>query len=294
MLLTVLSRCGIRCVVQMMDKKAEPDTLAGYEPETAQDERKHVALRQQFEAAGPWFHNIRVHGVQTAPDHYLGDYPAVKWRHLDEALPADLNGRSVLDIGCNAGFYSVELKRRGAGRVLGIDTEPLYLRQACLVRDALGLEIEYRHGSAYDVLSFAEQFDIVLFMGLFYHLRYPLFALDRVVQKLRPGGTLVFQTLFRPHTVAPETQPVAPDYPFWEQEIFSDPAFPQMRFFEQSFSGDRTNWWIPNYQAVEAILRSAGLRIDANPEQETWLCTPVAVERDGQYLQELEFAGKLW
>ncbi len=261
--------------------------MAGQAPETASE------LRRRLHEAGPWFHNLRIDGIQTAPDHFLGDYPSVKWRHLDETLPRDLSGRTVLDIGCNAGFYSIELKRRNAARVLGVDTEEFYLNQARLARDALGLEIDYQHCSAYDVLSLPGQFDIVLFMGLFYHLRYPLFALDRVVQKIAPGGTLVFQTLYRPHT-ANRAKPVEPDYPFWEQQIFADPEFPQMRFFEHCFSGDKTNWWVPNRAAVEAILRSAGLRIDAHPEDETWLCTPVSVAGHGQSIQEREFAGKLW
>ncbi len=264
--------------------------MAAQTSETAQHEDLQTRLRN----AGPWFHNLCIHGVQTAPEHFLGDYPFVKWRYLSEALPADLSGKSVLDIGCNAGYYSIELKRRSAARVLGIDTEELYLNQARIARDELGLEIEYDHCSAYDVLSIPEQFDIVLFMGLFYHLRYPLYALDRVVQKVKPGGTLVFQTLYRPHSEVEAATPVAPDYPFWEQEIFTDPTFPQMRFFEHRFSGDETNWWVPNRGAVEAILRSAGLRIDAHPEEETWLCTPVAVERHGKSLQQLEFEGKLW
>ena len=70
-------------------------------------------------ALGPWFHNIDLGGVQTAPDHFLGDYPAVKWRRFAHAIPADLSGKTVLDIGCNGGFYSLEMKRRGAARVLG-------------------------------------------------------------------------------------------------------------------------------------------------------------------------------
>src|SRR5690554_16923 len=79
------------------------------------------AIRQRIEELGPWFHNIELDGIATAPDHFLGNYPQMKWRKFEHAIPADLSGRSVLDIGCNVGFYSIEMKRRGAERVLGID-----------------------------------------------------------------------------------------------------------------------------------------------------------------------------
>jgi tRNA (mo5U34)-methyltransferase len=81
------------------------------------------ALEKQIQSLGDWFHNIDLNGVQTAPHHFLGDYPAVKWKHIKNAFPDDLQGASVLDIGCNAGYYSIELKRRGAGRVVGVDVD---------------------------------------------------------------------------------------------------------------------------------------------------------------------------
>ena len=55
---------------------------------------------------GEWFHNIDLHGIKTAPNHFLGDFPNVKWRHISPAIPQDLSGATVLDIGCNGGFYS--------------------------------------------------------------------------------------------------------------------------------------------------------------------------------------------
>src|SRR5215208_1805525 len=101
-------------------------------------------IRARVEALGPWFHNLDLHGVKTAPSHFLGDYPAVKWRRFAKALPTDLSGRTVLDIGCNAGFYSIEMKRRGAERVLGIDSDPRYLARARLAFEVLDMDIELR------------------------------------------------------------------------------------------------------------------------------------------------------
>ena len=163
------------------------------------------ALAQQISELGEWFHNIDLHGIQTAPNHFLGDFPNVKWRHISPALPQDLSGATVLDIGCNGGFYSLQMKQRGAKRVLGIDICDRYLEQARLASRTLGLEIELEKRSVYEVDQIAGQFDFVIFMGVLYHLRYPLYALDKVVTKV--GGRLVFQTMIRG---SEEVKPWAP------------------------------------------------------------------------------------
>jgi len=61
-------------------------------------------IRRRISELGEWFHNLDLNGVQTAPNHFLGDYPSCKWQRFADAIPADLRGRTVLDIGCNAGF----------------------------------------------------------------------------------------------------------------------------------------------------------------------------------------------
>src|ERR1700710_3152124 len=72
-------------------------------------------LRERIDALGPWFHNIDLGGgVMTAPEHFLGDYPTFKFKGFAHVIPENLKGKTVLDIGCNAGFYSVEMRRRGA------------------------------------------------------------------------------------------------------------------------------------------------------------------------------------
>src|SRR5436190_4737290 len=127
---------------------------------------------------GDWFHNLNLNGVQTAPNHFLGDYPEIKWRNFANAIPADLRGKTVLDIGCNAGFYSIEMKRRGADRVLGVDFDETYLSQARFAAEVCSADIEFRQLSVYDVGKLGEKFDVVLFLGVLYHLRHPLLALD--------------------------------------------------------------------------------------------------------------------
>jgi tRNA (mo5U34)-methyltransferase len=247
-------------------------------------------LERQVRQLGDWFHNIDLYGVPTAPNHFLGDFPNVKWRHIAEAIPQDLSGAEVLDIGCNGGFYSIEMKRRGARRVLGIDVDDRYLSQARFAATTLEMEIEFEKRSVYEVEQIAGQFDYVFFMGVFYHLRYPLFALDQVVKKIRPEGRLVFQSMLRG---SDELKTWKEDYLFWETKMFRDPAYPAMYFVEHSYANDQTNWWIPNRAAAEGVLRSSGLKIVDHPEPETWICTPATTMRDGEYILDLELKGTL-
>ncbi len=217
---------------------------------------------------GPWFHNMELAGIATAPEHFLGDYPRVKWKRFAPAIPADLSGRTVLDIGCNGGFYALEMKRRGADRVVAVDSDPRYLAQARLASEITGLDLELRELSVYDVAQLGEKFDVVIFMGVFYHLRHPLLALDLIREHVA-SGQLVFQSMLRG---APGVAEVGEDYPFSEIEIFDQPDFPRMAFIEHRYAKDPTNWWVPNRAGMEAMLRSAGFVIDAHPEEEVYIC----------------------
>jgi tRNA (mo5U34)-methyltransferase len=225
-------------------------------------------IRERVEQLGPWFHNLDLDGVPTAPDHFLGDYPRTKFRHFAGAIPADLTGKSVLDIGCNAGFYSLEMKRRGAERVLGIDFDEAYLAQARFAAEVEGADIEFRQLSVYDVAALAEKFDVVIFMGVLYHLRHPLLALDLIREHVA-ADLMLFQSMQRGSN---DVMPLAENYPFWNAELFDAAGYPKLHFVENRYSDDPTNWWIPNRACAEAMLRSAGFSILSHPEAEVYLC----------------------
>jgi tRNA (mo5U34)-methyltransferase len=227
-----------------------------------------VEIERRARALGQWFHNIDLGGVQTAPDHFLGDYPAVKWRRFADALPQDLSGKTVLDIGCNGGFYSIEMKRRGAARVLGIDHDDTYLAQARFAAETCGLDIEFRRLEVYDVAALGETFDLVLFLGVLYHLRHPLLALDLIREHVA-GDMLLFQSMQRgsKHVLKLDR-----DYEFAETSLFFESSFPKLSFIEHQYAHDWTNWWVPNRACTEAMLRSAGFSIDKRIEEEVYLC----------------------
>lgn len=226
---------------------------------------------REIAALGPWFHNLHLpDGARTAPEHPLGDFPGVKWREVASHLPEDLSGWNALDIGCNAGFYSFELARRGA-RVTGIDVEPLFLRQAeWAAREyALADQVTFRQMQVYDLAHVDEGYDLILFMGVFYHLRYPMLGLDIVAEKV--DRLLVFQTMTMPGEV--EVEEVS-DLEFAHRGALRHPGWPAMAFIEHALAGDVTNWWVPNHPAVEAMLRSSGLRVVSRPGHEIYLCEP--------------------
>jgi tRNA (mo5U34)-methyltransferase len=129
----------------------------------------------------------------------------------------------------------------------------------------------------YDVAKLGEKFDIVLFMGVLYHLRHPLLALDLLREHV-VRDLLVFQSLMRGSS---DLREFADDYPFWETSMFDDPAYPRMYFVEHCYSHDPTNWWIPNLACAEAMLRSAGFDIVDHPEDEVLICRRADTEIQG-------------
>lgn len=236
------------------------------------------SLQERIAALGPWFHNLTLGGIETAPDHPLGDYPTFKWRGFAHVLPEDLQGASVLDIGCNAGFYAVEMARRGAGEVVAIDSDPRYLAQATLAAEVTGARMSLHLMSVYDVAKLGRRFDLVIFMGVLYHLRHPLLALD-LLWEHAVGDRLLFQTMLRGTEPPVES---APDYAFADWSPFARPGWPRLSFVEHRYANDPTNWFIPNAAGAEAMLRSSGFRVLEHPEPEVYLCArgarPEAVE----------------
>jgi tRNA (mo5U34)-methyltransferase len=188
-------------------------------------------------AAQRWYHTIDLGGgIVTAGI----DNTAERLARL--ALPASLDGLSVLDIGAWDGFFSFECERRGARRVVATDFYSWHgdgwgnKRGFELARRALGSRVE---DVDIDVMDLSPErlgrFDIVLFLGVLYHLKHPLLALERVASVTR--GTLILETVV---DLADVREPAAAFYP------------------DRELNGDPTNWWGPNVPAVCAMLRAVG------------------------------------
>ena len=177
------------------------------------------------------------------------------------------SGRRVLDIGCNAGFYSIEMKRRGAERVLGIDFDDDYLAPGALCRR--GRRRRHRVRAA---LRLRRRRARRAFRPRAVHGR----ALPSAASAAgtRPDPRACRQGYVRvPVDAARQRRGEAArqDYPFWETEL-SRRRLSQLHFVEHRYAGDPTNWWIPNRACSEAMLRSAGFEIVAHPESEVYIC----------------------
>jgi tRNA (mo5U34)-methyltransferase len=228
----------------------------------------HSPPGTEARALGPWFHNLHLpDGTQTAPAHPLGDFPSMKWRQVAAHVPLDLSGLTVLDVGCNAGFYSFELARRGA-HVRALDIDRRYLRQAEWAAGHYGLRdrVELQEGSVYCLARAPERYDIVWFFGVLYHLRHPLLALDILRNVTR--GKLFLQTLTSPGARSTSTPP---NITLDERAALNREGWPRMAFIEHALENDPTNWWAPNGNCVEAMLRAAGFRVVARPADEMYI-----------------------
>jgi tRNA (mo5U34)-methyltransferase len=195
-----------------------------------------------------------------------------------------MRGLSALDVGCNAGFYSIALARRGA-TVLGIDVDPAYLRQAAWARERFGLDdrqLSLRRMQVYELARLRQTFDLVLFLGVLYHLRYPLLALDIVAQSV--GELLVLQTLTMP---GEEVTAPPDDLALDDRELMLAPSWPKMAFIERRLAGDPSNWWAPNRACVEAMIRSAGLEPVGSPGHEIELARRISPPRAPDELRAL-------
>lgn len=222
---------------------------------------------------GPWFHNLHLpDGTQTAPDHPLGDFPRYNWKTFALRIPRDLSGWRVLDVGCNAGYYSFRVARWGAD-VLGIDLDERYLAQARWAAEVYGLEdrVAFERKQVYDLVQEEEQFDMVLFLGVLYHMRYPVLALDIMRELTR--RLMVFQTLMTPSQA--EDRGVS-SLRFDQTQRLDEQGWPRLSFIEGDLAGDPTNWWVPNASAVHALLRSSGFEVVDAQGDPFFVCRPTS------------------
>ena len=231
------------------------------------DAAARVEVEDTLRRLGPWYHNVVLQpGLMTNPSN--ADSPGSRWRVLDQVIPKDLRSKSVLDIGCNSGFFSLEMKKRGAARVVGVDIMLHLLAQSRFASHWFELPLELHECGAYDVESLGSKFDIVVFIGVLYHLKHPLYALEKIAAVC--NDTMYFQSVVR--GPAGDVNPLD-DYPVSEVGAFDHPAWPKLYFIEKKFNGDESNWWFATRSCLKAMLRTAGFRsVEETSNPEIFVC----------------------
>jgi len=206
---------------------------------------------------GWWYQHFQLpSGAWTGSGCQPSYSPEARWRLIEPFIPQDLSGRTVLDVGGNAGYFSVQMKKRGAKRCVLVEPYIEFSRQARFVAESFNVKIEIVNEDVHTFcLTTDERFDYVLFLGLFYHLKYPGIVLDRLAEMTRKN--MYFQCI-----VGNSGNSAA------------DEASAKLAFLEGTFMDDPTNWWIPGYNALEPLLRSAGMKVTARPHPEILITEP--------------------
>ncbi len=199
-------------------------------------------MRSMIAEHDTWYHQIDLgSGVVTPGTHQS----KLGLSYLDDlGLPSDCSGMSVLDIGCRDGFYAFEMERRGA-EVTAMDYISPHLSGFLIAQKILGSGVRHLTKNVYDLDPEKQgHLDIVLFLGVLYHLRNPLLALDRVRRVCKPGAMMFV-----------ETQLVAGGPAHKSRE-------PLWQFFPRAaLRDDGTNMWAPNLPGLVAVLEECQFQV---------------------------------
>jgi len=211
--------------------------------------------RRAFEGVH-WYHEWEVfEGVHT-PGRRPVSRICAKTR-----LPADLTGKRVLDVGAWNGAFSFECERRGASEVVAYSLENPEVTGFARLKELLGSRVKYVQGSVYSLApEELGAFDLILFFGVLYHLRYPLLGIDRIRTVSR--GDVLIET----HTV---TSRFLLRSPLWIVGLVlnlaalfrATPIWRQYKEFELH-PQDQSNWFGPNTAAVIESFETAGFRVE--------------------------------
>lgn len=213
-------------------------------------------IRARIAAVPHWYHRIEIRPGIVTPG--INDTAGTL---AQLQLPADCSGLRVLDIGARDGFFSFELERRGA-QVVAIDYMEPGETGFPVARELLGSSVEFVVDNVYDLHPERHgTFDVVLFLGVLYHLRDPLLALDRIWDVCKPGALLALETQVL------EDALLLPDGSFRAlrelHPILDEVALAQF-YAADELRGDHTNWWTPNAACMRGLMQAAGFEVTAS------------------------------
>ncbi len=207
--------------------------------------------RQAIAKQQKWHHRIEVAPGVWTPG--LQDTPSV----LSQiGMPEDLSGMRVLDLGARDGFFTFEAERRGAREVIALDNESPHNTGFAIAAELLNSKATYVTENVYSLSPERYgRFDLVLFLGVIYYLRHPLFALDRIHDVCAPEALLLVET----HMIDEGLVDQAGDWRALADYHPDLTSLPIVQYYpENMLGGDPTSQWAPNRVALEGWLRGSG------------------------------------
>ena len=241
--------------------------------ESAVKEKTRAQAEREVRDLGWWYQDFELpNGVRTGTGKEPSYRPEGRWGLIKTHVPEDLSGRSVLDVGGNAGYFSIQMKLRGAGRCVLVEPYREFAAQAAYAAGEFGAELEVVNEDVHTYcLTTEERFDYVLFLGLFYHLKYPVIVLDRLAEMTKERIVL--------HSYSVEAEggkeaDLGRDLDRVDDAEIDKSDFPAMKFIERRYNDDPTNWWFPTHTALEPMIRSAGLKVVARPHTQLIVAEP--------------------
>jgi len=160
----------------------------------------------------------------------------LKWDRVKKAC-GSLQGKSILDIGCNNGYYLFHIARQNPKYLLGIDPVIPYYLQFQLLNQFYPLpNTEFKLMGVEDLHHLEKTFDVIFCMGILYHHTDPIGILKKVYNCLKPGGLIII-----------ESQGINKEGPYF--------LMPQKQYL-----GTPGNWFIPSKEALMNMVRRSGLQ----------------------------------
>jgi tRNA (mo5U34)-methyltransferase len=156
------------------------------------DVTTQALIKEQFQALIPW---------RKGPFSLFGIHVDTEWRSdwkWQRLLPhiKPLKNRTILDVGCGNGYYSLRMAGMGAERVIGIDPSPRFIVQFLMLKKYLGdIAVDILPIGIESLPKNLEFFDTTFSMGVLYHRRSPMDHLRELKATLKPGGQLILETL---------------------------------------------------------------------------------------------------
>jgi tRNA (mo5U34)-methyltransferase len=172
------------------------------------------------------------------------------------SLPNSLKDLRVLDLGARDGFFSFECEKRGAREVVAIDYVDEKVSGFSLCKKILKSKVKFINANIYSINpKFLGKFDVVLFLGLIYHLRHPALAIDRIYDVLNPKGLLIVESHIIDNALVDSSGN-------WISLIEDYKNIQIAQFYSNgSLAGDVTNFWAPNQKCLELLLSNSGFEI---------------------------------